>query len=67
MIYELTIASYEKHYAKAIAWAGANGIEFEETRTYGGDRAIEMDLTHKQMKDLWNDLLIEGSPKVRLP
>lgn len=67
MRYELTIAAYEKYYAKAIAWAGSNGIEFEETRTYGGDRAVQISLSNKQMEKLFDNLEIEESPKVRLP
>ena len=67
MRYELTIVAYEKYYAKAIAQAGSNGIEFEEIRSYAGDRAVKFSLSNKQMEKLFDNLEIDESPKVRLP
>lgn len=68
MVFELTVAAYESRYAKVCAWAGANGIDFEEGYTTGSyKKAIILKLTKKEMERLFNYLDIEDAPKVRLP
>lgn len=67
MVFELTVAAYEGKYAKVCAWAGANGIDFEEGYTVGSSKAIILKLTKKEMERLFNYLDIEDAPKVKLP
>ena len=67
MTFELIVATFEKNYAKVIAWAGANNIAFEEGYTAGYSKAVVLKLTKKELKRLFSYLEIEDDPKVRLP
>lgn len=67
MVFKLTVANYDRRYAKTCAWAGANNITFEEGYTVGGSKAIFLMLTKKELERLFSYLDIEDAPKVELP